>query len=258
MKRYLDMLISGGLGLVLAALIVVGYVAYESTARLIESNRQVTNTHRVLENLTLLRLELQNAEAAQRGYLITGKERNLQPYLETRDAIAKHSAMLRKLAGDDKLQQSGLDSLEPLVADRLADLQEGVDARRTKGARSATELLLTDRSKRIGDQIQAVIIDMEARQNGLLVERSNEADRLARRAMLIMICESALAFTVVMLAALVWLARRSAKIALGKAEAKFRDIFENSADGIYQCQPDGKFLTVNPAMARICGYDKPA
>ena len=30
-KRYLDILISGGLGLVLAALIVVGYVAFEST-----------------------------------------------------------------------------------------------------------------------------------------------------------------------------------------------------------------------------------
>jgi len=56
-ERYLDMLISGGLGLVLAALIVVGYIAYESTTHLIESNRQVTTTHRVLENLTLLRLE---------------------------------------------------------------------------------------------------------------------------------------------------------------------------------------------------------
>src|SRR6266853_2843403 len=98
MKRYLDMLISGGLALVLAALIAVGYVAYESTTHLIESNRQVTTTHRVLENLTLLRLELQNAEAAQRSYLVTGKERSLQPYLDTRDGIAKHTVMLRKLA----------------------------------------------------------------------------------------------------------------------------------------------------------------
>ena len=44
MKRYLDLLISGGLGLVLAALIVVGYVAHESTSQLIESNQQLTNT----------------------------------------------------------------------------------------------------------------------------------------------------------------------------------------------------------------------
>ena len=62
-KRFVDLLISGGLGLVLSALIAVGYIAYESTAHLIESNQHVTNTHRVVENLTLLRLELQNAEA---------------------------------------------------------------------------------------------------------------------------------------------------------------------------------------------------
>ncbi len=258
MKRYIDMLISGGLGLVLAALIVVGYVAYDSTTGLIDSNQQVTSTHRVLETLTLLRLQLQNAEAAQRSYLITGKDRNLQQYVETREAIAKHTTMLRKLAGDDTLQLSALDTLDPLVADRLADLQEGINIRRTKGVRSATDFVLAERGRRIGDQIQAVAVDIETRYNTLLVQRSMEAEQLAQRTTLIIVSESALAFTLVMLAGLVLLARRSAKIALGKAEAKYRDIFENSADGIYQCTPDGTFLMVNPAIARIRGYDDPS
>ncbi len=258
MKRYIDMLISGGLGLVLAALIVVGYVAYDSTTRLIDSNQQVTNTHRVLETLTLLRLQLQNAEAAQRSYLITGKDRYLQQYVETHEAIAKHTAMLRKLAGDDALQLSALDALDPLVTSRLADLQEGVNIRRTKGVRAATDFVLTEAGRHIGDQIQAVAVDIETRYNALLVQRSTEADQLAHRTTLIIVSESALAFALVMLAGLVLLARRSAKIALDKAEAKYRDIFENSADGIYQCTPDGTFLMVNPAMARIRGYDDPA
>jgi PAS domain S-box-containing protein len=62
-----------------------------------------------------------------------------------------------------------------------------------------------------------------------------------------------LAFVVVTLTGVVWLARRSAKRAAELAEAKFREIFENSVEGIYQCTPDGKFLTVNPATARIYG-----
>ena len=251
MKRYLDMLISGGLGLVLTALIVVGYIAYESTTHLIESNRQVTDTHRVLENLTLLRLELQNAEAAQRSYLVTGKDRSLQPYVVIRDGIAKHTAMLHKLATGDPQQISALDSLEPLITDRLAELQEGIDARRTKGPRSATDLILAERGKRINDQIQAVVADMEARYNLLLVQHSTEADGLAQRAALITVCETVLAFVVVTLAGIVWLARRSAQRAAELAEAKFREIFENSAEGIYQCTPTGEFLTVNPAMARL-------
>jgi len=72
-------------------------------------------------------------------------------------------------------QNAALDSLEPLITDRLADLQEGIDARRTKGARSATDLILAERGKRINDQIQAAVVDMEARYNLLLVQHSTKA-----------------------------------------------------------------------------------
>jgi diguanylate cyclase (GGDEF)-like protein/PAS domain S-box-containing protein len=36
----------------------------------------------------------------------------------------------------------------------------------------------------------------------------------------------------------------------------FRSFFENASEGMYRSTPAG-FLTVNPAMARICGYDSP-
>ncbi len=42
-----------------------------------------------------------------------------------------------------------------------------------------------------------------------------------------------------------------------RAEQKYRDIFNNSIDGIFQSTEDGHFLSVNPAMARIYGYDSP-
>jgi len=40
-----------------------------------------------------------------------------------------------------------------------------------------------------------------------------------------------------------------------QAEEKYRSIFENSLEGIFQTTAEGQFLHVNPAMARICGYD---
>ena len=43
-----------------------------------------------------------------------------------------------------------------------------------------------------------------------------------------------------------------------QAERKYRSIFENATDGIYQSTPDGGLTTVNPAMARIFGYDSPS
>jgi len=39
-----------------------------------------------------------------------------------------------------------------------------------------------------------------------------------------------------------------------RAEADYREIFENASDGIYRTNQDGVFLTANPAMARIFGY----
>lgn len=42
---------------------------------------------------------------------------------------------------------------------------------------------------------------------------------------------------------------------LRKTEEKYKQIFENAADGIYQTTPQGGFVSANPAMARILGYD---
>lgn len=41
---------------------------------------------------------------------------------------------------------------------------------------------------------------------------------------------------------------------LEAAEAKYRSIFENAVEGIFQSSPDGRYITANPALARIYGY----
>jgi PAS domain S-box-containing protein len=51
------------------------------------------------------------------------------------------------------------------------------------------------------------------------------------------------------------LERTDAKKAVIKAEEKFRSIFENSVSGIFQTTPEGSYLNVNPALARIYGYN---
>ncbi len=45
--------------------------------------------------------------------------------------------------------------------------------------------------------------------------------------------------------------------ALRESEAKYRSIFEDAVEGIYQTTPEGRFMTVNPAMARMTGYGSP-
>jgi len=49
--------------------------------------------------------------------------------------------------------------------------------------------------------------------------------------------------------------RRRTEEALRRAEAKYRSIFENATEGIYQTTPDGSYLSANPALAHIDGFD---
>jgi len=51
--------------------------------------------------------------------------------------------------------------------------------------------------------------------------------------------------------------RKRAEMELQETEAKYRSIFENAVEGIFQTTPDGRYLDVNPALARIYGYESP-
>ncbi len=53
------------------------------------------------------------------------------------------------------------------------------------------------------------------------------------------------------------LERKKADQALSEAKARYLNIFENAVEGIFQSTPDGRFLGVNPALARILGYSDP-
>lgn len=51
--------------------------------------------------------------------------------------------------------------------------------------------------------------------------------------------------------------RKRTEEVLRQTEAKYRSIFENAAEGIYQATPEGRYISANPALARIFGYDYP-
>lgn len=49
--------------------------------------------------------------------------------------------------------------------------------------------------------------------------------------------------------------RRKVLDALSKAEAKYRSIFENAAEGIFQTTTDGRYISANPALVKMYGYE---
>lgn len=54
--------------------------------------------------------------------------------------------------------------------------------------------------------------------------------------------------------------RRAMETMVGQlqtAEKKYRDIFENASEGIFQSSAEGKFISANPSLARMLAYDSP-
>src|SRR6201996_9377564 len=45
--------------------------------------------------------------------------------------------------------------------------------------------------------------------------------------------------------------------AMSESESMYRSIFENAIEGIFQTTPDGKYLSANPRLAKIYGYETP-
>lgn len=51
--------------------------------------------------------------------------------------------------------------------------------------------------------------------------------------------------------------RAAAEEEARRAAQKYRGIFENVSEGVFQTSPDGRYISANPALARIYGYASP-
>jgi sigma-B regulation protein RsbU (phosphoserine phosphatase) len=52
--------------------------------------------------------------------------------------------------------------------------------------------------------------------------------------------------------------KKRAQTAVARAEEKFRSLFENTVEGIFQTSPKGTYINANSALARIYGYESSA
>ena len=51
--------------------------------------------------------------------------------------------------------------------------------------------------------------------------------------------------------------QKKAKDKLLQSEERYRRIFENAVEGIYQTTPEGRYISVNPSFARMFGFASP-
>jgi len=208
MKWNVGMKIGAGYGLALAILVAIGAASYQSTTKLTETAEWVAHTHQVLEKLETVLSGMKDAETGQRGYIITGEERYLEPFRAAQETINQKVKTLRDLTRDNANQQRRLDILEPLIfgkEGKFAELLETIDARKDKanGFAAALQLVRTDKGKKVMDEIRKIIDEMTSEENTLLKMRAEEAQTSARNVTLTIVVGTLAAVIVLALAGFV-------------------------------------------------------
>ena len=172
--------ILGCFGIALLILLVLSLIAYRNIHLAFDTSRGVAHTHEVLADLEKCLSLLTDAETGQRGYIITGDEHYLKPYQAAVARISQDLTELQRLTADNPNQQQRLATLEPLITQKLAGLEERINLRTAQGFAAAQEAVRTGQGKQQMDAIRAIIQDMQREEHSLLQQREAAAAVSAR------------------------------------------------------------------------------
>jgi signal transduction histidine kinase/DNA-binding response OmpR family regulator/CHASE3 domain sensor protein len=152
-------------------------VAYLNIANMRESEGQIRRTHTVLTTLDDLLSATLDAETGQRGYLLTGREAYLAPYVEGVALTREKLATLEKVTRGDAVQADNLAGLRSSVSQKIRELETTMALRRAAGLQAAVQAVETDRGKIAMDAIRAQIAGMTREELRL---RAFHIDEMAR------------------------------------------------------------------------------
>jgi signal transduction histidine kinase len=185
----------------LMILLGIGVLSFRSTLRDEEDRGWVTHTHLVIEKLQAVLIDITQAEAGQRGYMLTGDERYLKPFEGGVKQIHLNVAEFRRLTSDNPRQQEAIQHLEPLITVRLAGLVERMEIRKRSGLVAGSESVATgNNSEELMDEIRERISGMRHTEEQLLVPRLSAAAAGTRKMEAVIILGNALAILILSVA----------------------------------------------------------
>ncbi len=172
-----------------SALLAVTFVLLAAMTRLLYVDFQaardrqhwVEHTYQVLTGIQAVIVDLEHAEGAERGYLLTGDASYLAPFQSAlRGEIADRLA-LRRITADNPVQGPRLDSVDRLAELRAAQFKDAIEIRQNLGAEAAAGRIGTNRGEQIMDECRAALNALKEEERGLLAKRSTAVEELARR-----------------------------------------------------------------------------
>lgn len=161
------------------------------------------HTYKVLDLFEQAQAHIVEAEAGQRGYLLTGREEYLEPYRAAMQLLQEDLASLKNFTHDDPAQLANVSALEKLVASDL-EFDPATAFAQGRPPTNTSVVALTTSGQRKLDQFRKVVFQARNEQQQALSKHQQEAtaDVVASQIMslvLIVAVAVALVFVVVIL-----------------------------------------------------------
>jgi PAS domain S-box-containing protein len=235
-------------GCLLAVSVVVAYVV---GLRALELNRDLSRESEVIRELDQFVSTLKDTETGQRGYLLTGDERYLEPYKDGQTNVPRAAEALGRLGSSGDLPADGVQRLRRLAVRKLSELEETIKLRRERDPQAAVEVVRSGQGKRVMDEIRTAVGEMQARKEAEFGKANARAEQanVARTVTFITTAFVNLAF-------LVWAyGRLSRAIEENQREKELlATTLASIGDGVVVTDAQGRVTSLNSEAERITGW----
>jgi PAS domain S-box-containing protein len=216
--------------LTLVASVGSGLFSYHNLTASDEATQWQRHTYLVILELNTLLSTVQDAETAQRGFVITGKSTYLTPYENSMVAIEAHLQALRNLTKDNPQQQYRLKNIESQIRIKIAIMDESIRLRSVRGFESARDLVMTDIGKDSMDLLRQEVLSAEQEEERLLKERSSLQEEYFQRNFYLLLFGNALGITILLTLYIFLWREITMRIATEEALISQRDLLERQND----------------------------
>ena len=133
----------------------------------------VTHTYKVLAQSEVFLGHLKDTETGQRGFLLTGQAKYLEPYLAGIESAQADFIILVNLTRDNAIQQSRLVSIRRKMAEKFSELNKTIELVQKGTPAEALNIVNSGVGKQIMDSIRLHLRQFKAEEEHLLEIREN-------------------------------------------------------------------------------------
>jgi PAS domain S-box-containing protein len=243
----------------LALLALESYVALATAPQLTRNREQVAHTFDTINTAQSLHRSVQDAERAQRGFLITGDATYLAPFNKALDDTPMLLAHFQQLAGTNPEFVRRARELEEQVTLKLSELSKSLEVYRNEGTDAARAFVLTNAGRDAMESISGLIDGAIAAQSFALTDQLTRAAEDERSIALFNQIGGGLALGIMALGMVLgWYSLNrilAADRARQESEERFRMFVEGVTDyAIFLLDTKGNVSSWNAGAQRIKGY----